>query len=269
MEHRPIGFDRPTIEAALSALPLGGLRVFQTLGSTNAEALAWASAGAQDLSLVVADQQTAGRGRSGRSWSTPAGSALALSMIIRNESESVQSTGRLAGLGAMAVADACEGLSLEPRIKWPNDVLLQGKKVAGVLVEALWTGNSLEAAVVGIGINVLSGSVPSPESVRYPATSLEAHAASLPDRIQVLRLVVTSLIERRSQVQANDFLATWNERLAFRDKDVVLSGEGLETIQGRLDGLDPDGSLRLVTAEGTRHFPIGEVRLVAADDTIS
>jgi BirA family transcriptional regulator, biotin operon repressor / biotin---[acetyl-CoA-carboxylase] ligase len=268
VEHRTVAFDGRTIEAALSAIPLGGLRVFQTVSSTNDVALAWASAGAMDLSLVVADEQSAGRGRSGRRWSTPAGSALALTLILRGKDDLLQSTGRLSGLGAMAVADACYALGLLPSIKWPNDVLLQGKKVAGVLVEALWSGDSLEAAVVGIGINVLSGSTPSSDTVRYAATSIEAQAASPTDRIRVLQLVVAALIERRRQVQTRGFLDSWNERLAFRGKDVLLTREGAESIRGRLDGIDEEGGLRLDTAQGTRHFSIGEVQLAAADDTI-
>lgn len=267
MEHRAIDFNRSTVEAALSAIPLGGLRVFQTVASTNDEALAWASAGAPDMSLVVADEQTAGRGRLGRRWSTPAGCALALSLIVRGAVAGSGSLGRLSGYGAVAVAEACETLGGMACIKWPNDVLLRNGKVAGVLVEASWSGNTLDGAVVGIGINVLGASAPQAALLRYPATSLEASLEETPDRLQVLGLVVTALTEWRQRLESDAFMRCWTDRLAFRGQDVVVTREGAEPIRGILDGLDADGSLRLITPLGLRHLPMGELHL-AADDTI-
>ncbi len=261
-------FDLVAIQAALSEVPLGGLRVFQSVTSTNDEALAWASAGAPDLSLVVADEQTAGRGRAGRRWSTPVGTALALSLIIRGGPAWEASPTRLTGLGALAVADACGSLGQTASIKWPNDVLLQGRKVAGVLVEALWSGEALEAAVVGIGVNVLAASTPSVASVRYPATSMEACLAQPPDRLEVLRLIVAAMFHWRGCLASEAFIQAWRQRLAFQGQTVVLTGEAGESIRGELDGLEADGSLRLLTAQGTRCFAMGELHLAAADDTI-
>jgi len=93
VEHRAVDIDGAAIEAALSEFPLGGLRVFRRLGSTNDEALIWAAAGAADMSLVIADEQTAGRGRAGRAWLTPPGTALALRMILRVEAVSEEPSG--------------------------------------------------------------------------------------------------------------------------------------------------------------------------------
>jgi BirA family transcriptional regulator, biotin operon repressor / biotin---[acetyl-CoA-carboxylase] ligase len=267
VEHRAVVFDQTTVEAALRAIPLSGLRVFQTVTSTNDEALGWALSGAADLSLVVADEQTAGRGRSGRSWSTPSGSALALSMILRGLDAQAVPTARLAGLGAMAVVDACDTLGLAASIKWPNDVLLQSRKAAGVLVDALWSGNALDATVVGIGINVLAASTSRIDAMRYPATSMEACMGVTPDRIEVLRLVVAAMVERRAQLPTESFMQSWRGRLAFRGQDVTLTREGWAPIRGRVDGLEEDGSLRLITLQGARRFPMGELHLVA-DDTI-
>jgi len=264
VEHRPVAFDETSIGAALSGLPLGGLRVFRSLGSTNDEALAWASAGAADLSLVIADEQTAGRGRSGRKWLTPPGTAVALSVILRGGA--LDSSGRLAGLGAMAVADACASLGLQPAIKWPNDVLLGGRKVAGILVEALWNGDHLEAAVIGVGINVRVGSAPTSGTVIFPATSMEEQLGSSLDRVDVLRATVSAMTAWRPRMHTAEFIEAWERLLAFRGNQVTLTCEGQPPLMGRMLGLEDDGSLRLMGNEEVIRVQVGEIHLRPTDD---
>lgn len=266
MEHRAVAFDGAAIEAALSEFPLGGLRVFRRLGSTNDEALIWAAAGAADMSLVIADEQTAGRGRAGRAWLTPPGTALALSMILREEAGSEDPSGRLAGLGAMAVAEACDSLGLQASIKWPNDVLLKDRKVAGVLVEAQWSGGQLEASVIGVGVNVLRGSAPTDATVRYPATSIEESLDRGPSRIEVLRATVSAMTAWRPRVNTQDFVRAWERRLAFRGHEVRLIHDGRAAIAGRLDGLEQDGSLRLLARGEVIRVHMGELQLQPTDD---
>ncbi|HEY5901320.1 MAG TPA: biotin--[acetyl-CoA-carboxylase] ligase, partial [Anaerolineales bacterium] len=122
--------DEKTLRAALRDLHLGELRFFPTLSSTNDEALAWAAQGAPDLSVVVADEQTAGRGREGRKWFTPPGAALAFSLLMRPAQPETAYFPRVVGLAALSVLEALRGFSLTAQIKWPNDVLLDGRKVA-------------------------------------------------------------------------------------------------------------------------------------------
>src|SRR5271169_6463108 len=112
------------LQAALRDLPLGGLRFFESIGSTNDEALAWASQDASDLSIVIADEQTSGRGRLGRKWFTPPKSALAFSLILRPAADEIRYPARVTGLGALALTDAVSKFGLRAQIKWPNDVLL-------------------------------------------------------------------------------------------------------------------------------------------------
>ena len=269
MEHRPVDLDEIKLKAALSDLPLGGLRVFRTIGSTNDNALAWASEGAADLSLVVADGQTAGRGRSGRTWITPTGSALALSLILRADIASQEIAGRLTGLGAMAVAEACDSLGLSAAIKWPNDVLVGGKKVAGILVEARWSGNQLQAFVIGIGINVLSGSTPPKSTVLFPATCMEAELGHSLNRIDVLHTTVSSLIDWRARINTDDFVRTWERRLAYRGQEVTLTAAGQAPIKGSVVGLELDGSLRLAQGGKTIAVQIGEIHLHPTDDRMT
>src|SRR5512142_3320319 len=137
--------DVDRLRSHLSGLPVAHIRCFDTVGSTNDEALAWAAAGAQDGCLVVADQQTLGRGRLNRRWITRPGAALAFSLIFQPGPEEIERMGFFSPLGALAISQALEEkLGLSPEIKWPNDVLLMGRKTAGILVEAAWMGTRLQ-----------------------------------------------------------------------------------------------------------------------------
>ena len=152
--------NQSLLETRLADLPLGGIRYFERIGSTNDEAAAWLKQGCPDLALVVADAQSAGRGRAGRKWFTPPGAGLAFSLVLRAGDATRQllaqgNTARLNGLGALAVCQALqEQHSLPAQIKWPNDVIVNGRKLAGVLAEAHWLGSELSAVVLGIGINL-------------------------------------------------------------------------------------------------------------------
>src|ERR1044071_8233560 len=114
------------LKKALSKLPLGDMRYFESIGSTNDEALAWAATDSPDLSLIIADEQTAGRGRLDRKWFTPSGTALAFSLILRPTPEEKPFLTRIVGLAALAVAEAVQKRELRAQIKWPNDVLIAG-----------------------------------------------------------------------------------------------------------------------------------------------
>src|SRR5689334_13301269 len=166
------------LKRILSKLPLGDVKYFDSIGSTNTEALDWATSGAPDLSLVIADEQTAGRGRLDRKWFTPKDTALAFSLILHPSIEEKPYLTRMVGLTALAVVDALQTRGLIAQVKWPNDVLLNGNKVAGILVESVWSGEEVECVVLGIGINVLKEAVPSAELLQFPATSLEESLGS-------------------------------------------------------------------------------------------
>ncbi len=249
-------------QKALSSLPLGGLRYFQTIGSTNDEALAWAAQGASDLSLVAADEQTAGRGRSGRKWFTPRGAALALSLILRPTSAERSYPARTTGLGALALTDALGKHGLAAQIKWPNDVLVNGRKAAGILVEAVWTGESLEALVLGMGVNVSAASVPPADQVSFPATSVESELGRPLERVELIGDILARLIDRRARLGTKDFVQAWEAALAFRGEQVQVQGEAGPPLVGKLLGLGADGSLQLTGADGKLHtFQFGEVQL--------
>lgn len=238
------------LQQALSDLPLGDLRYFPSIGSTNDEALAWAAQGAPHLSLVLADEQTAGRGRLSRRWLTPPGVALALSLILRPSPEESVLPSLYTGLGALALVEALKGYGLGAEIKWPNDVLLQGRKVAGILVETVWMGERIESVIVGIGVNVLAGSAPPLEALDFPAISIEQALGRPIERLDMLHDLLKHLLEWRPRLGSAAFLKAWEGHLAYRGETVQVAAGSEPPLTGELLGLESDGSLRLRAADG-------------------
>ncbi len=245
--------NRHSLQQALAASPVRALRYYHRIDSTNDEALRWAQEGAPDWSLVVADAQTRGRGRNGRRWHTPPGSALALSFLWRLPPNAQPHISQLSGLAAVALRAALATFGYQTAIKWPNDLLLQGKKVAGILVEAQWLGQQAEAVVLGIGLNVRRAALPPAETLTFPAISLEDWSPP-PHRPALVRALAESLASWRPQLGSQALLSAWEAALAWRGEQVQIAA-----MRGRLLGLAPDGRLRLQT-------PDGAVRLLAATE---
>lgn len=267
--------DQNRLETLLAHLRLGKVRYLPRVGSTNDLAAEWLAQECPDLSLVVADEQTAGRGRSGRRWYTPPGAALAFSLILRAEGAPgvtmAEEMTRFSGLGALAVVEALRGeFGLPAMVKWPNDVLVKGRKVAGVLAEAHWIGEHLQGIVLGIGINIATQSVPQDVALNYPAASLAEFLPHTPDRWKVLQAVLSALLRLRRLVGQAQFISMWEDVLAFRGEKVVLvSRTGDEnSVTGILLGLSESGGLRLRLPDGTQSvFGQGEVYLRPIDKT--
>ncbi len=240
--------------AALAArLPVGSLggrwSYHPRLPSTQERALAAARQGASHGELVIADQQTAGRGRGGRSWHTPAGKALAFSVVLRPRGQDGGAPMRWNAIGALAVCDALQALGLAPRIKWPNDVLLGGRKCAGVLLDAAWSGEQLAYGVLGIGLNALHGAEPDQGQVDFPATCVEEHLGRPPDRLELLLAVLEGL---ETWLAQGEVLPAWEARLAFRGQQVEVR-QGGRPLRGWLRGLDEVGRLEIVDGHGMVH----------------
>lgn len=250
------------LKRALSKLPIGDVKFFDSVGSTNNEALAWATLEAKDLSLVIADEQTAGRGRLDRKWFTPKGTALAFSLILRPTTQEKPYLTRFVGLAALAVVDALRIRSLTAQVKWPNDVLLNGRKVAGILVETVWSGEDADYLVIGIGLNVLKGAVPAAELLQFPGTSLEESLGPEVSPENVLRDILAGIIALRPHIGSDSFIMSWEKALAFLGENVQIEEGNGTVINGKLIGLESDGSLKLNDEHGNSEtVRFGDVRL--------
>jgi BirA family biotin operon repressor/biotin-[acetyl-CoA-carboxylase] ligase len=210
-------------------------------GSTSDLARSLAVAGAPHGALVTASAQTAGRGRQGRSWTTPPGSAIAMSLILRGASP------LLTLAAAVAVARACRD---DARIKWPNDVLLDGRKVAGILAE---TRPGEDWVVLGIGVNVAVRVEDLPEELR-------ARAGTLGRPLSDVEPFLSSLLAELDRALSLDdpaVLRAWRERDALRDAEIAWGDEG-----GVARGIDDDGHLLVERPDGsTTALHAGEVHL--------
>ena len=200
--------------------------------STNERAKELATAGAPHGTLVTAGEQTAGRGRQGREWVAPPGSSVLMSLVLRE----------LDPLLPLRAAVAVAGTVGSKEIKWPNDVWLGGRKVAGILVE----GRPAEGwAVLGIGVNVLP--------VEFPP---DLCAVALDDGRSVPEVLAELLRSLDRRLRADDVLAAWRQRDALRGRDVSW-GEG----SGVAAGIDDSGALLVDTADGRVALQAGEVHL--------
>ena len=254
--------DEHTLRKTLSDIPLGGLRTFSQAGSTNDMALAWAADGAPNLSLVYAEEQTSGRGRGSHRWITPPGTALAFSLVLRPFPGEAQSVPLFSGLGALAVCEALGMRRLHPEIKWPNDVLLNRRKVCGILAEAVWLGDKVDSVVLGIGLNVKPVAVPPSEQLYFPATCVEAEMGKEVDRLGLLKDILQALLYWRSLLTKDVFSHAWEKHLAFCGEQVEIRTDDTPSRTGIVEGLERDGSLRL-RSPGGQVFTVqfGEVHL--------
>ena len=233
--------DEQRIRAVLGERPF---RWYEETGSSNADALDWLRQGAATGSLVLADEQSQGRGRQGRGWHTPAGAALALSMVLRPLPQDLP---RLTMAGALAIAAMAEDAgATEVSLKWPNDVLIGERKLAGVLSEALWQGERLQGAVLGMGVNIRVDFRGNPLEGR--AISLETACGHRLDRSRLLSLLVKHADHWLGQVDGDRLFCAWRQRVNLPTVPVEVNG-----LCGMAESLGRDGALLLRAESGQLH----------------
>jgi BirA family biotin operon repressor/biotin-[acetyl-CoA-carboxylase] ligase len=238
-----------------------------TTGSTNDVAAHLAEGGAGEGTTVVAEAQTSGRGRHGRVWFSPAGAGLYVSIVLRpSHDHSLAKKENPAALLTLACGVAIvEGIrsatGLPVEIKWPNDVVMGRRKVAGILAEAAAQAGVLQFIVLGFGVNLGAAAYPPELSAR--ATSLEAEIGRAPDRALVLAEILGAIAQRYSDLRIGRFDAILS---AWRRLAPSLSAASIEwdapggSVRGRAEGIDDEGAL-LVNVNGTTQRVIaGEVR---------
>lgn len=222
-----------------------------------------ARAGAPEWTVVRADVQTAGRGRHGHGWESPAGN-LHLSVLVRPSGD-VGRWGRLPLLAGLAVAEALAESGVESAVKWPNDVVVAGRKVAGVLVESVSAGGAVESAVIGVGVNVTAVPAALDPAARAAAACLADFMAA-PDVAVVAAAVLTRIrvwYHRLAAGEDGAMMAAWRARALPWWGCLVEARSGDEVIRGQVVDVDDSGALVLILPGGARILlHAGEVREV-------
>jgi BirA family biotin operon repressor/biotin-[acetyl-CoA-carboxylase] ligase len=266
-EDSTVNSSSPFLDTTALKKKLNGRRfgskifTFETIDSTNNCARALAACWAEEGTLVFAERQTAGKGRLGRSWLANPYENLTFSLILR-PALPPEALNLLPLYAAVAVAEAIEhetGLSVE--CKWPNDLLIGGKKSAGILLEGSLKEEGLDYVVLGIGVNVNQTSFPDDISSR--ATSLKLQAGKEIDRIHLLREILRTLEIHYSAIIKKGFhniLPLWLTRTTMINREISVTQDGT-VISGVVKGLSPEGAL-ILDAGGT------EKTLFAGDVTI-
>jgi BirA family transcriptional regulator, biotin operon repressor / biotin---[acetyl-CoA-carboxylase] ligase len=253
-------FDRTRFTAALRTARLGRtLLAHAETQSTNDDAWDALAQGLPDGVTVVADAQVRGRGRAGRTWTHAPGQGLALSVALALGCD-LRHAGLAPLVAGLALADALARLGAPVRLKWPNDVLMDGRKLAGVLCELRRPGAGGEVVVIGVGVNVRQRAADFPGELRGIATSLSIVGvdAAVED---VAAEFLNALEPRWAQLQDGDrgeLLGAWCERAAFWGEPVTVNAPG-GPVSGVVQRMDDDGALVLRLESGV------ERRVLAGD----
>ena len=254
------------IERALTTAYVGRpVHYWPMIGSTMDEARRLAGAGAPEGTMVIADEQTAGRGRLQRSWWAPPASSLLLTLVLCPSLHPRQ-MGRLTMICSLAVCDAIACVSgVSAQVKWPNDVLVGERKVCGILTELGLLGDRLDYALVGIGINVNVdlGSAP---PLMAPATSLQMETGRPLSRLDLLIHLLSGIEDRYEGLKAGQsFHSEWAGRMATLGRHIQVAG-GPEHWEGLATHVDEDGALWIRQPDGrTRRILAGDVTLRSSE----
>jgi len=234
---------------------------YSSVGSTNEVLKELAAQGAPEGTLIIADEQTAGRGRLSRKWLAPPGTSLLLSILFRPDLAPSQAQ-RLTMICSLATADAIEGLTgLPAGLKWPNDIFVRGKKAGGILTESGTTGGRLDYVVVGMGLNVNLAVSTLPE-LRDTATSLSQELGRDVSRLELLWKILAGIEMRYESLRIGESPhEEWAARLINLGHQVqVTMPQGV--LVGWAEGVDADGALILRLPGGQRE------RILAGDVTL-
>lgn len=239
-------------------------RHLPSVGSTQTEAARWADEGAATGAMVTADTQTSGRGRLGRDWGDEPGRDLALSLVLR-PALPTEKLGLVGLAAALGVAEALGSRTPDVALKWPNDVLIGGKKAAGILSETRWAacgGGHRPTVLLGVGVNVNREAFP-PE-IAHRATSLALETRTTHDRAAVLADLLVAL-EGALSLSDEALVREAEARLgALGDRvEVGFPGTDRPPVSGTLLGLDEGGAMRLGTPEGETRLLAGETTVLA------
>ncbi len=262
---RKIRFDLLSEDKILSVLKtnLFGNKIyaFWSVGSTNEFAYRRAVQGEKEGALVIAEEQTKGRGRKHRKWESPFNKGLWFSLILRPELPALKA-GLLPYMAGVSVAEAVEDFTgLKPNMKWPNDLLLNGKKLCGILSEVEFTNSQIGFIILGIGVNVNHKKDEYSEELQKQATSLRIESGLRIDRAELLAAILSQLEKNYQDVKKNDFsqiITKWKKRCQQFGQEIVIAQDD-RTRRGIFEDIDGSGCLLLRTQAGER------IKIVAGD----
>jgi BirA family biotin operon repressor/biotin-[acetyl-CoA-carboxylase] ligase len=244
----------------------GAILYFKSCPSTNDAARELGHRAAPEGSLAIAEGQTRGRGRLGRGWVSPAGRGIYVSVLLRPPIAPDEAF-QLTLLSAVAAARAVTSAGVEAKIKWPNDVLVGGRKVAGILTEIEAEADRVNQAVIGIGINVNTTASMFPHALKDQATSLRIETGRRHSRLAVLQALLVALESCYDLLKAGRFEEVLEEWRALditrgsRVRAVLLEGE----VCGRATGIDKEGALLIAQAGGEeRRITAGDIHIISS-----
>ena len=255
-------FDQQQLDKMAIEFGLPAIALHRELDSTNAELLRLlASHQAEKGQIVLAEKQTAGRGRRGRSWSSPYAANVYLSLLWTFERGMRQLDGLSLVVGLALQRCLAELGFCDARIKWPNDVLVANRKIAGILLEINGDPTDEFHVVIGIGLNV--NMLDSHGSIDQAWTSLQQQQKVLHDKHQVLQVLLASLLPMLAKFERhgfNHFVSDWSEGDALHGQEGTVT-IGDQAVVGEYRGVNANGELKIATTHGERTFNGGEVSI--------
>jgi len=258
-----------SLKTALEAFPsrfpaLRDFRYFEQTDSTNRQARQLGQAKTPAPCLVVAEGQSAGRGRLGRRWESPPGQGLYFSLLLQPQIPAERAPLLTLATG-LAIKRALENFGVKDLVvKWPNDIVIQGKKVGGVLSEMETSGSQMLFVILGVGLNISQKKSDFPPELQETAASLEQLYPGDWHRSEVLEKILGELFQEIENLEADkvdELLKRWEGESGFLGKKIKVEKSG-QQLQGMVQGLDPEGHLLLETAPGKI------VTLIAEDTTL-
>ncbi len=255
------------IATQLDAIVMGSRIVcLEQTASTNGDAFRLAEQGAAEGTVVLADTQSGGKGRMGRVWSSPPGVNLYCSIILRPAIMPYEAP-QLTFLSAVAVARSIERISaIVPEIKWPNDVLIKGQKVAGLLNEMSAETDAVNFVILGIGVNLNMTAAQFPDDLRHPATSILLESGRPVGRSGFCAIMLNELDRLYADFRTHGFgpvREEWQRRCNAHGRELSVSDGGSEVVRGMFAGIDGSGALLVSGADGAiSKILSGDVRVL-------
>jgi BirA family biotin operon repressor/biotin-[acetyl-CoA-carboxylase] ligase len=260
--HTPLSIDQ--LRGARAAARLGCcIEYFEHTDSTNTVARQLAAEGAVEGTVVIAEAQSKGRGRLGRTWVSPPLRNLYVSIVLRPPIAVVEAA-QLTLVAGLATAEAVSEWAPSATIKWPNDVVIDGRKIAGILTEMEADEGRVRFVILGIGVNLNAAAEDFPDELRDKATALCAAAGRFIDRTAFAERLLSCIEDRYTLFLARGFAAIrplWERRSCLTGRSVQIDGGG-QRCAGVVTGISDDGALLVRDAAGS------EVRVVAGDVTV-